>query len=68
MKAARGATDAAGHYGLVYGQRTKADAIRAALKNCDILERRCEIYAVDNELMQADRVSGSDRESGQTIH
>jgi dienelactone hydrolase len=62
------ATDAAGHYGLAYGQRTKADAIRAALENCEILERRCEIYAVDNELMQADRVSGSERERGETVH
>jgi dienelactone hydrolase len=62
------ATDAAGHYGLAYGQRTKVDAIRAALKNCEILERRCEIYAVDNKLMQADRVSRSEREGGQTVH
>jgi hypothetical protein len=62
------ATDAAGHYGLAYGQRTKADAIRAALENCGILERRCAIYAVDNELMQADRVSGSERERGETVH
>ena len=61
------ATDAAGHYGLAYGQRTKADAIRAALKNCEILDRRCEIFAVDNELMEADRVSGSERESGETV-
>jgi hypothetical protein len=61
------ATDAAGHYGVVYGQRTKTDAIRAALENCEILERRCAIYAVDNNLVQADRVSGSERGRSESI-
>ena len=60
-------TDAAGHYGVVYGQRTKTDAIRAALENCEILERRCAIYAVDNNLVQADRVSGSERGRSESI-
>jgi dienelactone hydrolase len=61
------ATDAAGHYGVVYGQRTKTDAIRAALENCEISDRRCAIYAVDNNLVQADLVSGSERGRSESI-
>jgi dienelactone hydrolase len=43
------ATDAAGHYGVAYSARTRADAISAALKNCQELERVCKVYAVGNE-------------------
>jgi len=60
------ATDAAGHYGLAYGQRTKADAIHVALKNCEIQDRRCEIYAVGNVLMRAGRAS--EGEAGGSVH
>jgi hypothetical protein len=61
------ATDAEGHYGLAYGQRTKTDAIHAALKNCKGLDRQCEPYAVGNELVQADRAAGSERQAGESV-
>jgi dienelactone hydrolase len=44
------ATDAAGHYGMALGERTKTDAARAALKDCQRMVRVCTIYAIGNEL------------------
>lgn len=44
------ATDAAGHYGVAFSARTKADAVSAALKDCQRMDRVCRIYAVGNEL------------------
>jgi dienelactone hydrolase len=44
------ATDAAGHYGMAFGARTKADAELAALNFCQQTERVCTVYAVGNEL------------------
>lgn len=43
------ATDAAGHYGVAFSARTQADAVSAALKNCQELDRVCKVYAVGNE-------------------
>jgi dienelactone hydrolase len=50
------ATDADGHYGVAYGQRTKTDAAQAAVKDCQREQRVCSVYAIGNELM-----SGADR-------
>ncbi len=47
------ATGAAGHYGMAFGARTKADAEDAALKSCQEMERGCKVYAVGNELAPA---------------
>lgn len=47
------AADAAGHYGVAFGARTKADAASAALKDCERMERVCKVYAVGNELAPA---------------
>lgn len=47
------ATDAAGHYGVAFSARTKADAESAALKDCQRAERVCKVYAVGNEVAPA---------------
>jgi dienelactone hydrolase len=44
------ATDPAGHYGVAYSARTQEDAVSAALKNCQEVDRVCKVYAVGNEL------------------
>jgi hypothetical protein len=53
------ATDAAGHYGIAFGQRTQGDAERAALKDCQRMDRVCKVYAVGNELAPADGTPGT---------
>lgn len=47
------ATDAAGHHGMALSARTKADAVSAALKDCQREARVCRTYAVGNELAPA---------------
>ena len=44
------ATNAPGHWGWTFSERTKADAESAALKDCQKLDRVCRIYAVGNDL------------------
>lgn len=46
-------TNAPGHWGWTFSERTKADAESAALKDCQKLERICQVYAVGNELKPA---------------
>lgn len=43
------AVDQAGHFGVAFGQRSKASAEQAALKNCPQTETPCVIYAIGNE-------------------
>lgn len=47
------ATNAPGHWGWTFSERTKADAESAALKSCQKLERICQVYAVGNNLKPA---------------
>jgi len=44
------ATNAPGHWGWTFSERTKADAESAALQSCQKLERVCQVYAVGNDL------------------
>jgi len=44
------ATNAPGHWGWTFSERTKADAESAALKSCQKLDRLCQVYAVGNDL------------------
>ncbi len=53
------ATDGAGHNGVAFGQRTKANAEQAALKDCERVERVCTVYAVGNELASANGAAKS---------
>ena len=43
------ATDLDGHFGVAYGQRTRTDAARAAVKDCERVPRTCAVYAIGNE-------------------
>lgn len=43
------ATNAPGHWGWVFSERTKTDAARAALKDCQKLDRVCQVYAIGND-------------------
>ena len=45
------ATNAPGHWGWVFSERTKVDAASAALKDCQKLDRVCEVYAIGNSLV-----------------
>jgi dienelactone hydrolase len=47
------AIDPAGHYGMALGQRTQQDAERAAMKDCQRMQRVCTVYAVGNEITPA---------------
>lgn len=49
------ATDAVGHSGMALGARTKADAVSAALKDCQRRGTTCAIYAIGNELASEGR-------------
>jgi len=52
------ATNAPGHWGWTFSERTKADAESAALKSCQKLERVCQVYAVGNDLKPASEPPG----------
>jgi dienelactone hydrolase len=47
------ATDAAGHYGVAFGQRTMTDAEQAAIGDCQRMWTVCSAYAVGNEIVPA---------------
>jgi dienelactone hydrolase len=49
------ATDAAGHYGVAFGQRTRTDAEQAAIRDCQRMQTACIAYAVGNEILPAVR-------------
>ncbi len=48
------AVDHTGHFGMALGQRTKASAEQAALRNCPRTETTCVVYANGNELVPVD--------------
>lgn len=47
------AVDPAGHYGMALGQRTQQDAERAAMQDCQRMQRVCTVYAVGNVIATA---------------
>ena len=44
------AINAAGHWGWVFSERARADARNGALKDCQKLDRVCQVYAIGNDL------------------
>ncbi len=47
------ATNAPGHWGWTFSERTKTDAENGALKSCQKLDRVCQVYAIRNDLAPA---------------